>query len=282
MDNQEGALGRLTGNEKECLRRRLLHQTAKEMALELGISPHAVEKRLKMARLKLGVGSSLAAARLLAEAEGYGRTLPQPPDLPGEAPLEQGGPAPIARRGRRVSSALVSGAMPMILAALLITLSRSASTPQPSPSPAPSAPASTAVPASRDMIVDLPVSAPGPHLPGVPAPVSVDTVRMRAAGPEEVTAFVRSSFHTMDKDGSGFIDQREAPAMGIGVGEPHARGAAPHPSDRVRWFTGPQGQAMWIANMDIDRDGRVSETEYVVWDSKFWRDHVPANWAWRR
>ena len=48
------ALARLTENEKICLRRRLLPQTAKEMAIDLGISPHAVEKRLKMARAKLG------------------------------------------------------------------------------------------------------------------------------------------------------------------------------------------------------------------------------------
>ena len=46
----QAALARLTDNEKECLRRRLLQQTAKEMALDLGVSPHAVEKRLKMAR----------------------------------------------------------------------------------------------------------------------------------------------------------------------------------------------------------------------------------------
>jgi DNA-binding CsgD family transcriptional regulator len=37
----QAALARLTDNEKECLRRRLNQQTAKEMALELGISPHA-------------------------------------------------------------------------------------------------------------------------------------------------------------------------------------------------------------------------------------------------
>ncbi len=71
------AIARLTENEKLCLRRRLLPQTAKEMAVDLGISPHAVEKRLKMARIKLGVSSSLQAARLLADAEGYGPLVPQ-------------------------------------------------------------------------------------------------------------------------------------------------------------------------------------------------------------
>src|SRR5688572_30871708 len=75
------ALARLTDNEKECLRRRLQQQTAKEMALELGVSPHAVEKRLKMARTKLGLSSSLEAARLLAASEGYQQTGPHPSDL---------------------------------------------------------------------------------------------------------------------------------------------------------------------------------------------------------
>ncbi len=76
------ALARLTENEKSCLRRRLLPQTAKEMALELGVSPHAIEKRLKMARAKLGVSSSLHAARLLALfEEGYQRAGPEPSDL---------------------------------------------------------------------------------------------------------------------------------------------------------------------------------------------------------
>jgi DNA-binding CsgD family transcriptional regulator len=77
----QAALARLTDNEKECLRRRLHQQTAKEMALELGVSPHAVEKRLKMARTKLGLSSSLEAARLLAASEGYQHAGPQPSDL---------------------------------------------------------------------------------------------------------------------------------------------------------------------------------------------------------
>ena len=75
------AIARLTENEKECLRRRLLPQTAKEMAIDLGISPHAVEKRLKMARAKLGQSSSLPAARMLAAAEGYQQLVPGSPDL---------------------------------------------------------------------------------------------------------------------------------------------------------------------------------------------------------
>ncbi|MEW4448427.1 helix-turn-helix transcriptional regulator [Qipengyuania sp. JC766] len=80
MENEE-KLARLTEREKVCLRQWLQHKTAKEIAANLQISHHAVEKRLKMARTKLGTTSSMAAARLLNEAEGYGRTVPQAPDL---------------------------------------------------------------------------------------------------------------------------------------------------------------------------------------------------------
>jgi DNA-binding CsgD family transcriptional regulator len=77
---------RLTEREKEALRLWLDHKSAKEIALDLGISHHAVEKRLKMARTKLDAGSSLEAARMLAEAEsvpaGYGQTVAGAPDLP--------------------------------------------------------------------------------------------------------------------------------------------------------------------------------------------------------
>jgi DNA-binding CsgD family transcriptional regulator len=79
-ERMRAAIARLTENEKECLRRRLLPQTAKEMALELGVSPHAVEKRLKMARTKLGLSSSLQAARLLVQAESQS-LVPQASDL---------------------------------------------------------------------------------------------------------------------------------------------------------------------------------------------------------
>jgi DNA-binding CsgD family transcriptional regulator len=79
-------INRLTEREKEALRAWLNHKTAKEIALDLGISHHAVEKRLKMARTKLDAGSTLQAARMLAEAEGpleeYQQTVTAPPDLP--------------------------------------------------------------------------------------------------------------------------------------------------------------------------------------------------------
>lgn len=80
MDGRD-ALSRLTEREKVCLRQWLQHKSAKEIAADLGISHHAVEKRLKMARTKLDATSSLEAARKLGEAEGYGHPVAQSPDL---------------------------------------------------------------------------------------------------------------------------------------------------------------------------------------------------------
>jgi len=96
-DRMRAAIARLTENEKECLRRRLLPQTAKEMAIELGVSPHAVEKRLKMARTKLGLSSSLQAARLLVQAESQ-PLVPQAPDLAAGIAEPHPGPVPGGRR----------------------------------------------------------------------------------------------------------------------------------------------------------------------------------------
>lgn len=99
---------RLTEREKEALRAWLGHKTAKEIALDLGISHHAVEKRLKMARTKLDAGSTLQAARMLAEAEGYGQTVTAPPDLSSAPPAHALWPyRPIVIGGIAMSLALV-------------------------------------------------------------------------------------------------------------------------------------------------------------------------------
>src|SRR4051794_39348910 len=85
MDDRN-SLSRLTEREKVCLRQWLQHKSAKEIAADLGISHHAVEKRLKMARTKLRATSSLEAARVLGEAEGYDQAVPQSSDLVFDAP----------------------------------------------------------------------------------------------------------------------------------------------------------------------------------------------------
>ncbi|MEN3971194.1 EF-hand domain-containing protein [Sphingomicrobium sp. XHP0235] len=69
----------LTDAERETLEGILSHKTAKEIARDLDISHHAVEKRLKRAREKLGVTTSLKAARLYASR--YGTTVSKDSDL---------------------------------------------------------------------------------------------------------------------------------------------------------------------------------------------------------
>jgi DNA-binding CsgD family transcriptional regulator len=103
---------RLTEREKEVLRAWLGHKTAKEIAIDLGISHHAVEKRLKLARTKLDAGSSLQAARLLAQAEGYHPTVADPADLP---------PAPLPHPSSQYRPIIFGGiAMSLALALALI------------------------------------------------------------------------------------------------------------------------------------------------------------------
>jgi DNA-binding CsgD family transcriptional regulator len=90
MDDRK-SLSRLTEREKVCLRQWLQHKSAKEIAADLRISYHAVEKRLKMARIKVGATSSLEAARMLRDAEGYGQAVTQSSDLVSDAlPLHSG------------------------------------------------------------------------------------------------------------------------------------------------------------------------------------------------
>ena len=86
------AVARLTDKERECLRLWLDHATAKEIAIRLGVTHHAVEKRLKSARHKLGVTSSLEAARIFARTERYEGTISGPPELSnGERGAQIGG-----------------------------------------------------------------------------------------------------------------------------------------------------------------------------------------------
>jgi DNA-binding CsgD family transcriptional regulator len=119
-------INRLTEREKEALRGWLEHKSAKEIALDLGITHHAVEKRLKMARTKLGAGSSIEAARMLAEAESaaaeYGQTVTTAPDL---------APAPMPHPSRRYRPIVLGG----IVMSLTIILALALSSAQPSTTP---------------------------------------------------------------------------------------------------------------------------------------------------
>jgi DNA-binding CsgD family transcriptional regulator len=65
----DDALQTLSEREKDALRLLASGHDAKSLANHLGLSVHTVNERLREARRKLGVSSSRAAARRLAEAE---------------------------------------------------------------------------------------------------------------------------------------------------------------------------------------------------------------------
>ena len=83
---------RLSEGQRECLRRVLMHQTSKDIARELGISPHTVDQRLRVAAKTLGVAGRTDAALMLARAENidiaaYQSTLYQASDIaPDQSP----------------------------------------------------------------------------------------------------------------------------------------------------------------------------------------------------
>ena len=64
-NGDEGQLiAALTDRQIACIQGVAQHKTAKEIAIELGISNHAVEKHLKVVRKKLGTETTLEALRL--------------------------------------------------------------------------------------------------------------------------------------------------------------------------------------------------------------------------
>jgi len=131
-DERAASVARLTPKERECLDRWLAHATAKEIALDLGITHHAVEKRLKSARAILGVTSTLEAARMVAVAKGYGQAVSHSPEV---------GLAPAAREvdaastplpwWKQRSSRILAGASIMSLFLLAALALQPASQPAP-------------------------------------------------------------------------------------------------------------------------------------------------------
>ena len=59
----------LSDGQKDCLRLVMQHFSSKEIARSLGVSPHTVDKRLKLAISAMGVQGRVEAARILAIAE---------------------------------------------------------------------------------------------------------------------------------------------------------------------------------------------------------------------
>jgi len=63
-------IAKLTDGQRACLRGVLRHMSSKDIARELGISPHTVDQRLRLAMKTLGAGSRVQAAFMLAKHEG--------------------------------------------------------------------------------------------------------------------------------------------------------------------------------------------------------------------
>jgi DNA-binding CsgD family transcriptional regulator len=75
---------KLTSAQKACLRLVFLHMSSKDIAKELGLSPHTVDNHIKAAIQRLEAQNRREASRILAEAEGLDvrRTLAdQSPEL---------------------------------------------------------------------------------------------------------------------------------------------------------------------------------------------------------
>ncbi len=217
---------RLTEREKQALRCWLEHKTAKEIALDLGVSHHAVEKRLKLARTKLGVATSLEAARLLAKEEGYQPVVAHSPDL---AELAEGSHT-------KLTKPLILGASVMILVATATAILLSQ--------------ASTAEAGAAYEAMESAEARYAGDFQYVPA--SEDRVR----------AYVQKMFDVRDTDGSGFIEHDEAFVVVVTTrsgADPSAR----NPEDIFEELSGDEARTQHIARVDTDGDGKVSPDEFA-------------------
>ena len=73
-------VARLSEGQLDCLRLVAQHLSSKEIALELGISPHTVDQRIRQSLATLGVARRAQAARIVAHySEPYQGLIHQPP-----------------------------------------------------------------------------------------------------------------------------------------------------------------------------------------------------------
>lgn len=102
------AFSRLNQRQRECLRLVYRNLEAKEIARELGLSPHTVVEHLRDARRVLGASRSMHAARMLVEYEQDNRlgyepvgVTPQPdPAMVSAIPVAAMGAAAGIRKNR--------------------------------------------------------------------------------------------------------------------------------------------------------------------------------------
>src|SRR5581483_1018835 len=83
-DPMTGRVARLTAGQLDCLRLVDQHLSSKEIAAELGISPHTVDQRIRQSLQILGVERRAQAARIVAQYCGpYQRLIHQTPYIEG-------------------------------------------------------------------------------------------------------------------------------------------------------------------------------------------------------
>jgi DNA-binding CsgD family transcriptional regulator len=82
-------VARLTQGQLDCLRLVQQHLNSKEIAVELGISSHTVDQRIRQSLHILGVERRAQAARIVEQYTGpYQRLIHQSPYIPGEPKQE--------------------------------------------------------------------------------------------------------------------------------------------------------------------------------------------------
>ncbi|XUU62064.1 LuxR C-terminal-related transcriptional regulator [Erythrobacter sp. HA6-11] len=230
-------VARLTEKERDCLRRWLNHQTAKQIALELNISHHAVEKRLKTARAKLDVTTSIEAAKMLQQAEEYKQTASKAPDLP----------KPTSNDHKKNSFSVTKGVFVMIVT-LVVAASIVA---QPGIRVDGDL---NAQPSASEDLGALRFGQSASADPSEPKTIILSSkkIEFKPATVAELREWLGMIFRTTDKDESGFIELSEAPrsfVMEEAMGE--------------MIFTGASAQAAFIEEHDQDADGMISEAEFI-------------------
>ena len=81
-NDMEDRIARLTAGQLDCLRLVDQHLSSKEIAAELGISPHTVDQRIRQSLHILGVARRSQAARLVSQYSGpYQRLIHQSPHI---------------------------------------------------------------------------------------------------------------------------------------------------------------------------------------------------------
>jgi DNA-binding CsgD family transcriptional regulator len=86
-DRMAERVARLTRGQLECLHLVAQHLSSKEIAVELNISPHTVDQRIRGALATLGVDRRTQAARIVVQySEPYQRLIHQSPHVEVEAP----------------------------------------------------------------------------------------------------------------------------------------------------------------------------------------------------